>query len=203
MRAVRGFTLIEVTIALALLALILLGLMGALRAMGDVGARAEARAEWGDELRLVPVFLDRALRHASAHHKRLGEGRPDAIWFQGETDRLEWLGIMPARHGAGGLSHFRLVNVRSGANDALAIHVTPYAGGDLPDWVGAAPEIIIGHVTGLVIEYKALNGTSWSDRWDSADILPGWVRIRVQTALRTWPELVFRLHEAAAVPGAG
>ena len=57
-RAARGFTLIEVLIALTLLSLLMLALTGAMRAMGQTSERVEQRIEAEDDYRIAQAFLD-------------------------------------------------------------------------------------------------------------------------------------------------
>ena len=195
--------MIEVTIGLSLLALIMLGLVSALRGLGDVAGRLEGRSQMGDELRMVPAFLDDTLRHASA---RLREGRPDesgSTWFVGEPDRLEWVGVMPARHGVGGLSHFRLfLEGRARGGMSLILQVAPFRGdAEAPGWSQFPAETVIESVSALEIRYRAQEGGEWLGRWEHTRVLPGWVAIAIQGPDVSWPPLVFQLFEAEFVTG--
>ena len=57
----RGFTLVEVLIALVLLSLLMLVLTSALRSMGQVEARVEQRIEAADDFRLATQLLGEVL----------------------------------------------------------------------------------------------------------------------------------------------
>lgn len=199
MRRHAGFTIIEVTIGLSLLALILLGLVGALRGLGDVASRLEHRSYLGDEFRITPAFLDKSLRRANPRLRDAGPGAARANWFVGERDRLEWVGVMPARHGAGGLSHFRIFLDAPvyGDTPSLLIQVAPFRGdAEAPDWSRFPAETVIAAVSSVEIRYRALGGDEWLGRWDHPQTLPGWVAISVQGEKASWPRLVFRLYEA-------
>lgn len=64
--AARGFTLIEVLIALTLLSLLMLALTGAMRAMGQTSEGVERRIEAEDDYRIAQAFLRDILAQASA-----------------------------------------------------------------------------------------------------------------------------------------
>ena len=82
-RRPRGFTLIEVVVALALLAVILAGLVSALVTFAKSAERADARILAGDDVRLVYAFLQQSLAEASPRlHQRPGDLVTQS-WLQG------------------------------------------------------------------------------------------------------------------------
>lgn len=70
----RGFTLIEVVVALTLLAVILAGLIGALATFARSASRIDERTLASDDVRLVYAFLRQSLgerRRARASGRRI------------------------------------------------------------------------------------------------------------------------------------
>lgn len=197
MKRQSGLTLIEVVIAISLVSLIMLGLVSAMRTLGESGARLESRMHANDALRLVPPFLERAFALASARARFATEADLGGTWFSGGADHVEWLGVMPARHGAGGLSHFRLAAHEIEGSIALALQVTPFVGGRAaPDWHMAQPEVLVPRLQTLELAYLASEGGDWQRQWSDPLNIPGWVMIRLRTTDSVWPDMMFRLLEA-------
>ena len=107
-RRARGFTLVEVVVALALLAVILTGLISALVTFARTSDRVDQRTQAGDDVRLVYAFLSQSLGPADPRMRTRPDDAVTLSWMQGTATELVWLGLMPARHGVGGLFHLRL-----------------------------------------------------------------------------------------------
>lgn len=203
-RRTAGFTLVEVVIALTLMSLIMLGLVSALSTFGETGGRIEERGERADDMRLVSGFLRQILSTASIQHRHARDDGTMASYFIGSAGSLEWLGRLPARHGAGGLHHVRLSTREEGDMFDLVLKLRPYAPpptdelGTLAalDW-GQEPErILVRQITGFSIAYQRLGGADWQDEWVDPDVLPGRVALRVFVAGNAWPELIIPVLEA-------
>ena len=90
-RCARGFTLIEVVVALTLLAVILAGLIGALATFARSASRVDERTLASDDVRLVYAFLRQSLGEASPRLRQRPEDSASVSWLQGDDARLEWL----------------------------------------------------------------------------------------------------------------
>lgn len=184
----RGFTLIEVVVALTLLAVILAGLIGALATFARSASRIDERTLASDDVRLVYAFLRQSLGEASPRPRQRPEDSVSVSWLQGDEAQLEWLGLMPARHGVGGLYHLRL---GLGAGGDLFLYYLPYAGDDPPpDWNVAGAHLLLRGVTGFALAYRALDEPDWRPAWRDAEVLPARVRIALTRPGEVWPELV-------------
>ena len=105
----RGFTLVELLVALVVLSLLMVGLMGAMRTLGQSADRIETRLRALDEQRVAQHFLREVLSRAAPVRPPASAGSDQGrLLFRAQADQLEWIGVMPARAGAGGLYHFRL-----------------------------------------------------------------------------------------------
>ena len=89
-----GFTLVEVLIALALLSLLMLVLVGAMRAMGQTEERVEQRIDQADRTRVATGFLRDVLGQASARPVTRPQAQPGAL-FEATPETLAWVGVMP------------------------------------------------------------------------------------------------------------
>lgn len=208
-RAEQGFTLVEVVVALTLLALLLFGMVSALRSFGQTGTRLEQQTLANDDLRLVSSLLQRAISRSSARVRADGVDQLGKGWFQGGASELVWLGHLPARHGVGGLTHLRLFVTGAGEEGGgrLMLQMAPFAGDDqAPDWALLEPRILLEGVDALSFQYQGRDETGelfWFETWDEAGVLPVLVQMLVVVRGRPWPPVVIALEQTVSRRGLG
>lgn len=189
-----GFTIVELVIALSLLALIMLGLVSAMRGFAQTGVRMEASAQSGDQLRLLPGFLRRTI--STAVHRVVPDERDGILnsLFIGDSNQLTWVGNMPGRHGAGGLSHMRL-SVRGDPDGAdLMLQFAPFDPlQSMPDWSSASEVTLVEEVSSFALSYRALGEEGWMADWPRTAHLPGLISIGLTVRGKPWPSLVIGL----------
>lgn len=204
----RGFTLVEIIIALTLVSLVMLALVAALRTFGDSGARLEARSERADDMRLVSAFVRQVVGDASFKHMRLLDNGTEVPDFHGEAHVLEWLTTMPARHGVGGLHWVRLALRQEAEDYDLILQFAPYVPPQeafradpaaRPDWENIPARVLVRRVHDFSISYQRLGREDWQQDWIDVDVLPGRVALRLEVDGTRWPDLVVRVQ--AAEPG--
>lgn len=199
-RRARGFTLIEVVVALTLLAVILTGLISALVTFARTADRVDQRTLASDDVRLVYAFLRQSLGEAAPQLRQRPEDSAAVSWLQGTDAELEWLGLMPARHGVGGLYHLRL---GIGEGGDLVLRYLPYAGDDPPpDWSLASSHVLLRGLTGFAIAYRVLDEYDWRPEWRDVEVLPSRVRMAVARPGEVWPELIVPILAAQPLPDA-
>lgn len=199
----RGMTLIEALVALALIALLSIGLFTAFR-LGSRTYREVTRADSGSWHVLA---AQRFLRHilSSAYPFEPAAGSP-ARGINGSSDRLEVTGPMPAAGGS--MGHYRYV---------LALRATPNGLYDLIVSSGldrngqasplvdtqdeASNEVLLKDIKGIQWAYlgpsegeasEVATQSRWLDSWNRLK-LPLLVRLRVAFPSgdgRVWPELI-------------
>jgi general secretion pathway protein J len=99
-RAVRGFTLVEVVLALSIAAAILAIVFGGLRVALAAWSKGEARAARLDHARGVIVLLERALDGAFPYHFVAPQAREPHVLFDGRPDRVTFATLAPPFPGA-------------------------------------------------------------------------------------------------------
>jgi general secretion pathway protein J len=181
LRDAAGLTLVEVLIAVTILAVIVVLMTSALR----VGTRAweagERRAAAQQELRAVVELVTDALSAAAPYQGRLGEGLDRRVLFVGEADEVRFVTTTPPMLLDVPVAPFHAVTLRHAADEGelrLAERLVPT---DEP--FGEDPHVVLSRaVTGLRFEYRDDEGL-WQDRWDpTRNALP--VTIRVELKVR-------------------
>ncbi|MBD8897774.1 prepilin-type N-terminal cleavage/methylation domain-containing protein [Rhodanobacter sp. DHG33] len=206
MRRQRGFTLLEVLGALALLALLLVAVYGGVRSAIH-GVRSGSAAinrieEIGSAQRFLRSELSQAVTQPIA---RTDNGQP--IYFSGSEHEMRYVAPLPGYLGKLGsqLQVLRLVDGDKGEQRLeLQLSLLP-PDGQPPKPLGD-PQVLLDHIEKGSFDYRgrdALNHEQpWSSDWTDGRRLPQLVRIRLQAqGGYDWPELSVPLRVDAA--GAG
>ena len=100
---VRGFTLLELIVVMALLSLLMTGLMSALRTMAQTETKIDQRLERVDALRTTRALLAKVLGGISVARIDMPSDLGKTMMpFHATADSLIWVGILPARPDVGG-----------------------------------------------------------------------------------------------------
>jgi general secretion pathway protein J len=201
----RGFTLLELTIALVLLALMAGILYGALGFAGTASDKGEAKADANAGMRLAEAFLRAQLE--TQHPLRLRKVAEFPLLFAGERDDLRYAAPLPARVATGGVWYFRLTVARDDPRSPLVLErVVPDVNAARPPEFAADVDrsVLAQDIAEIRIGYfgrdaGAINADepTWRDRWDNAQRLPLLVRIDVTPKTGApWPTLVVAPREA-------
>ncbi len=198
LRAALGFTLLELLVVMAMISLIALAMAGAMRTMAQTEARVDQRLLRNDDLRVAAGFIRACLGRVAL--RKLDPPPPvgeNIYMFKAEPQSLTWVGVMPARHGAGGRHVFRLAREDVDGRGALVIRFLPLPEtAAIPDWTGAESRVLLHGVTGFSIAYQdgRQSPAEWLGQWPVADRLPARAKLSVETADGGWPDLVVPLR---------
>lgn len=201
-RQSAGFTLVEILVVMTLMSVIMLALGGAMRTIAQTEERVDQRLRRADEMRVAISFLSSILGRISPRKVQAPTqvGSRLAL-FSTAPDAVMWVGVMPARYGAGGRYFFRLALERQRDTAALVIRFMPWTGGAVfPDWAGADSRVLVREATGLLLEYAQEGGAaqSWRPAWTDPQTLPGRIRISLRTVAVQWPQIVIALRQLPA-----
>lgn len=191
---VRGFTLLEVLGALALFAILLLGVYSGVRTATHTVRSGEASIERMDEVRSAQQFLRRELAQARAvplAHTDKG----DPLYFKGDAHELKFVAPLPGYLGKLGpqLQQLKLVDNRDGTSRLEASFAVMPPDGSAPKPVGD-PEVLVDRIRGGKFSYRSADAQDragqWSDEWDDTRAMPRIVRVALQLdGTTTWPLL--------------
>lgn len=216
----RGFTLVEILVVMVMLSLLMLGMVSALHSGAQTESKVDARLERQDRVRTISHFLRQVLGHVVERewqHPDLPEGER----FRGvlaAPDSVQWVGIMPARHGVGGPHFFRLAIEEQDGGPALVLRYQPWSAdgqvlapaNSFPTWSVAQVRVLARSVTGFHVRAKGDWPTlavadgwpqGWQSGWPLRAANPGQLELDITDMDGEWPMLVVALQTSASSTG--
>ena len=201
-RHTRGFPLIEVLMATALLAAGLALAFATLRAATATVDRGEALVADSERIRAVQGFLRSRLASAHALAFEHDPSGPDPVYFIGGRDHMLFVSDVPTYLGHGGPALHEVVVARD--RDRLRLEVsfaTVLAGQVFRDSPARPPEPLAAQLTSVRFSYRGPDAeggmTDWLDEWPDPQRLPLLVRIEVEGEREgAWPTLVVAPFQA-------
>ena len=197
-----GFTLVEILVVMTLMSALMLALGASMRTIAQTEVRVDQRLEQADELRVAHNFLSTTLGRISPRRSDAPTQAGTSLFlFSSAPDAVMWLGVMPARYGAGGRNFFRLALEPQATGRALVIRFVPLGNSAIfPDWSAAESRVLAPDVTRLLLEYADATGAQpvWLTQWPHADRLPDRIRISLSTEAGDWPALTIPLRQLPA-----
>jgi len=200
----RGFTLLELTIALVLLALMSAMLFGSLSFAGRSWDGGETKATQVNEMRQTEEFLRAQL--GSQYPLRVKKVGEFPLQFAGERNEVRFAAALPSRVAEGGIYFFRLAVVREDDKSRLVQYrvIPDPASTDAPNFNDASRSVLADGIAELRISYfgrdsgaVATDAPTWRDRWDDPQQLPLLVRIEVVPEKGVaWPQLIVEPRQA-------
>ncbi len=200
----RGFTLVEVVIAFALLAMLSAMMFTSFRHASRATELGNARNEMHEDMRRAQDFLRQHIEEMLPlrHQKELGQ----PLRFRGDGQRMVYVAPVISRIAEGGVMWWELSAQGAGGKRVLAIRRAPMTGEESePPTFDEKDQSVLGEGVGEVtLDYfdqpdPQLSG-NWVSSWTDDQRLPDLVRVRVKTQSdREWPELVVRPHIAPSV----
>jgi len=196
--AQRGFTLVELTIALLLMAAMSAVLFGSLSLAARSWDGGENKVQQVGDMRATETYLRSQL--SSEYPQRLWKAVDVPLLFSGERDEIRYAAILPARVADGGVYYFRLAVVRSGEKSQLVQErvVPDLTATQEPDFRDAERSVLGENIAEIRIGYfgRDARGSEadeprWYDRWEDKQRLPMLIRLDVRpTQGPAWPTLI-------------
>jgi len=195
--APKGFTLIEVLIAMTLLSIMVVLLFTSLKICADSWEKGESKITDVNEVAVVYNFFQRHLSVAKPLWNDL-PAEEKTFSFQGKARSLQFVSAFPASADRSGLQLFSIRMQKEDNEQLVIVTVVPFfpvAEGE--EW--REEEVtLIKQVSDLKLAYFGAddNGSDgvWQDEWVNKETLPQLVKINIQLENKIyWPEMIIEL----------
>ena len=206
----RGFTLIEVMLAISLVALVMAMAYGGFRAAVRASNSGEAIIEENNRLRVVQQFVRRQLMQAQALTIEEDEMGDERIRFLGDRDRVRFVSPMPGYLSYGG-AYVQQFSIERGTDGYELVYYYAMLNGYEPGDIEAHDGIVL--LTGLSRgEFHFLGmdpedqDVFWSDYWEMTEELPLAVAVEIDLDRehgQVWPDMVAPVMVDATGAGRG
>ena len=204
MNRARGFTLIEVLLATALLASALALAFATIRAATATANRGEALAQRNERMRAVEGFLRARLLAARPLPHAIDEASGLARRFRGDATKMDFVADLPDYLGRGGPYLHRLeVAGRPGRQRIDVSYALVQGGSVVEDPDPLAPEVLVEGLAEVRFRYRGLDAEQglgdWQEQWDVPEALPLLVEVSIRDGDGdAWPPMVVALPLAGS-----
>jgi general secretion pathway protein J len=185
-RSAHGFTLLEVMLAIVLLALLLAGTWGAIRTAVHAIHSGEMAIDRTNRLRVAEEFMRRQISRILPLAYGTDDSSGTNYVFEGSANTMRFVAPMPGYLSKGGpyVQTLKLERARGGGQ-ALVFTDSMLNGFDLEAQTSTAmePAVLLDQIQDGKFEYRTLDDqgelTDWSDQWDDPSLTPVMVRISI------------------------
>lgn len=207
----RGFTLVELLLATALLASGIALAFATVRAVTAVATRSDLQARRNERVRAVEEFLRHRLEAARPVPFAVDERTGLPLRFLGNEKQMVFVADLPDYLGRGGphLHRFSIVGAPGEQRVDVAFQLVQ-GGVAVRQAQPLPPEQLAGDLQEVRFRYRALDRNrrlgEWQATWEVPEAMPLQVEVRVRDSDGTaWPPLVVALPLAGnhVRPGAG
>lgn len=199
MRA-RGFTLVELLLAILLLGLLMAGAWSGITTATKAARSGEALIDRTNRVRVAQEFVRRQIRNALALPYVVDKSTGETRTFEGDADVMRFVAPMPGYLSRGGayLQTLELRSARGGGRELVFSHelLNGYDP-DKPREAEREPVILVEHIRDARFEYRGLDETGklgdWEEEWDEPGAQPVLVRLRFrmdEASGYIWPDIV-------------
>ena len=193
----RGFTLIEVLIAMTLLSMMVVLLFGSLKICADSWEKGESKITDVNEVAVVYNFFQRHLSVAKPLWNDLSD-EEKTFSFQGKAQSLQFVSAFPASAGRSGLQLFSIELQKEDNEQVINVTITPFfrvAEGE--EWHKEEVSLV-RHVSDFNLAYfgsdDGVSEGTWQDEWLDKGVQPRLVKINIKLDNEIyWPEMIIDL----------
>jgi general secretion pathway protein J len=203
----RGFTLIEVLIAMTLLSIMVVLLFSSLKICADSWEKGENKITDVNEVAVVYNFFQRHLSAAKPLWNDFS-AEEKTFSFQGKAQSLQFISAFPASAGRSGLQLFSIELQEEDNDQLIKVTVTPFfpvAEGE--EWHKEEVSLI-KRVSDFTLAYfgsdDGVSEGSWRDDWLDKEVQPRLVKINIKLENEIyWPEMIIDLKVTGSTNNTG
>ncbi len=197
-RRAAGFSLLEVLLAITLLAILLAGAMSGIRAATRAMHAGEQNIERTNRLRVAQEFIRREISRSLPLAFGQEHGSGANFVFQGENDFVRFVAPMPGHLSRGG-PYVQTLELARGRNGLQLVFTHNMLNGfDLdklkPD--DGTPVLLLDGIRRGRFEYRKFDDQNeledWEDEWENPSMLPVMMRIDLEMTPESglvWPTM--------------
>lgn len=192
----RGFTLVEVMVALSILTLVLLGTVTGMRTLGNTQASIERATARVDEIRTVSEFLRDLMESAVVGGGKggltLGGGALEATYFRLGTGYIEWKTNLLFGEAYGGA---HIVRIAEEDGQLVLRWLEPQRVQPKDEqWAEAPSRPLVHDIQEFSMAVKKEYWLDWQQDWEESAMAPALVRMQLKSAGRFWPDLIMQVQ---------
>ena len=195
-RVQAGFTLIEMLLAITLLALLIAGAYGGIRTAAKAMHAGERAIDRADRLRTAQVFLRTQFSHIMPLTYERDETNDTVHVFDGGAQFMRFVAPMPGYLSRGG-PYVETLELRRGTNGLQLVFTDSMLNGyDASNPQTDEPVVLIDGIRDGQFQYRTLDDqgqlTDWFSQWPDPTITPLMIRVSLDmnsSAQLPWPEL--------------
>lgn len=187
-----GFTLVEMLIAMAVLSLISLAAVSALRSFAQSQEAIERKVTQVEEMRMTLSFIRRSLQKAvpMMHPKGFN------TYFEGTAQEVIWVAPMSQV----GMKGLQVIRLSVSSEGALELRFLPLnEGWQEPVWGEITPYAVLDGNVSIEFAYRDDWQGEWVEEWRPSTTSPSALRVNLAYKGRYWPELVVHFTATQAL----
>ena len=194
----KGFTLIEVLIAMTLLSIMVVLLFSSLKICADSWEKGESKITDVNEIAVVYNFFQRHLSVAKPLWNDLSDEQEKTFSFQGKAQSLQFISTFPASAGRSGLQLFSLDLQEEDNEQVIKVAITPFFPVTEGEEWHKEEVTLIKRVNDFTMAYFGSDDGesegSWQEQWLDKEVLPRLVKINIELENGIfWPEMIIDL----------
>lgn len=170
--SIRGFTLLEVIIAITIMSLIILGIGEAFRLGMGAWDKGEQETQWTQRFRVLSGIFSQQIK--SAYPYRMDIEDEEVVLFEGESDSIVFATAL-ADPPYGGFKWVRF----SHKDGAILQKEGLLPDKELIDHITGDEEVVDSDIEEFSLSYYSQEDKEWKDSWDYGETLPGAVKIKI------------------------
>lgn len=195
--ASKGFTLIEVLIALTLLSIMVVLLFTSLKICADSWEKGETKITAVNEIAVVYNFFQHHLATAKPLFNTSATGEK-SFSFQGNSQSMQFVSAFPASAGKLGLQLFSVSLLEEDNDQFINVALVPFINLAEDENPSKEEVTLIKHVSEFKLSYfgseDGMTEGSWNEEWVNKTVLPSLIKINITLVNGYfWPEMIFDL----------
>lgn len=199
----KGFTLLEVLVALVLISFLLIMLYGSLYAGARNWRVGEVRAQENDDKRLILSFIRQVTGETMPIFRV--DGQDARLMFRGDNSSLQFVSRLPAHHAGSGIYWLKLEE----EHGELLLRYRPLVENkamfEEDVFAGAEHISLLRDIETFDMDFFGRDTPeaepAWHDEWESRKLLPELIRLSIHTYKPdSWPPMVIAVR-THALPG--